>query len=50
MIIFESFIDSLAFGIYKSFTAIDKQTVHEREIIEITIIDTNVIESFTKKL
>ncbi|MDQ0273589.1 conjugal transfer protein [Cytobacillus purgationiresistens] len=41
-------IGSLAFGIYKNFTAIDQHTVHEREIIETRIIDTNAIESFTK--
>lgn len=41
-------ISSLAFGIYKNFTAIDQHTVHEREIIETRIIDTNAIESFTK--
>ncbi|WP_307480295.1 conjugal transfer protein [Cytobacillus purgationiresistens] len=42
-------ISSLAFGIYKNFTAIDQHTVHEREIIETNIMDTNAIESFTKK-
>src|SRR5690625_588572 len=41
-------IGSLAFAIYKNFTAIDQHTVHEREIIETSIIDTNAIESFTK--
>ncbi|WP_339229572.1 conjugal transfer protein [Oceanobacillus sp. FSL K6-2867] len=41
-------IGSLAFGIYKNFTAIDQHTVHEREIIETQMIDTNAIESFTK--
>ncbi|MFD1168759.1 conjugal transfer protein [Oceanobacillus caeni] len=41
-------IGSLAFGIYKNFTAIDQHTVHEREIIKTKIIDTNAIESFTK--
>src|SRR5690625_4690954 len=41
-------ISSLAFGIYKNFTAIDQHTVHEREIIETNIMDTNAIESFTK--
>jgi len=41
-------LGSLAFGIYKNFTAIDQHTVHEREIIETRIIDTNAIESFTK--
>src|SRR5690625_4979451 len=41
-------IASLAFGIYKNFTAIDQHTVHEKEIIESKILDTNAIESFTK--
>src|SRR5690625_337719 len=41
-------ISSLAFGIYKNFTAIDRHTVHEREIIETKIMDTNAIENFTK--
>src|SRR5690625_5697930 len=41
-------IGSLAFGRYKNFTAIDRHTVHEREIIETKMIDTNAIESFTK--
>ncbi|MEI3605388.1 conjugal transfer protein [Pseudogracilibacillus sp. SE30717A] len=41
-------IGSLAFGIYKNFTAIDQHTVHEREIVETKIMDTNTIESFTK--
>lgn len=39
---------SLAFGIYKNFTAIDQHTVLEREIIETQMIDTSAIESFTK--
>jgi len=41
-------IGSLVFAIYKNFTAIDQHTVHEREIIETSILDTNAIESFTK--
>lgn len=41
-------IGSLAFGIYKNFTAIDQHTVHEREIVETEIMDTNAIESLTK--
>lgn len=42
-------IISLAFGIYKNFTAIDRHTVHEKEVIETKVVDTNGIESFTKK-
>lgn len=41
-------IGSIAFGIYKNFTAIDQHTIHEREIIETKIMDTSAIESFTK--
>ena len=41
-------IGSLVFAIYKNFTAIDQHTVHEKEIIENNIEDTNAIESFTK--
>lgn len=40
---------SLTFGIYKNFTAIDRHTVHEKEVIETKVVDTNAIESFTKK-
>lgn len=39
---------SLAFGIYKNFTAVDQHTVHETKIIEPTIVDTHAIESFTQ--
>src|SRR5699024_9907327 len=42
-------ISSLAFGIYKNFTAIDQHTVHEKEVIETKLMDTNAIESFTKR-
>jgi len=48
MMLWTVLIGSLAFGIYKNFTAIDQHTVHEREIIETKMIDTNAIESFTK--
>lgn len=41
-------ISSLAFGIYKNFTAIDIHTVHEKTIVETKIIDTHALESFTK--
>ncbi|MBC1645834.1 conjugal transfer protein [Listeria welshimeri] len=39
-------IISLVFDIYKNFTAIDSHTVHEKEIIEQQIVDTNAIESY----
>ena len=41
-------ISSLLFGVYKNFTAIDKHTIHEKEIIELTLNDTNGIENFVK--
>lgn len=41
-------IVSIAFGVYKNFTAIDKHTIHEKEVIEQKIIDTNGIENFVK--
>lgn len=41
-------IGSLVFAIYKNFTAIDQHTVHEKEVIENNIENTNAIESFTK--
>ncbi|MCW0599420.1 conjugal transfer protein, partial [Clostridioides difficile] len=41
-------IVSIVFGVYKNFTAIDKHTIHEKEIIEQKIIDTNGIENFVK--
>lgn len=41
-------LSSLAFGIYKNFTAIDQHTIHERQIVESHIQDTAAIESFTK--
>lgn len=41
-------ISSISFGVYKNFTAIDMHTVHEKEVIEKRIIDTNRIENFIK--
>ena len=41
-------IASVSFGVYKNFTAIDMHTVHEKEVIEQRIIDTNKIENFVK--
>lgn len=41
-------IGSVSFGVYKNFTAIDIHTVHEKEIIEKQLIDTNGIESFVE--
>ena len=39
---------SLVFAVYKNFTAIDRHTVHEREIVEEKLISTNGIENFVK--
>jgi len=39
---------SLAFGIYKNFTAIDTHTITEKEVIEKRIVDTNKIENFVQ--
>ncbi|WP_166627323.1 conjugal transfer protein [Jeotgalicoccus sp. S0W5] len=47
MILWVLLISSLAFGIYKNFTAVDQHTVHEKEVIETELVDTNAIESFT---
>ncbi|HAP3402795.1 conjugal transfer protein [Streptococcus pasteurianus] len=41
-------ISSLLFGVYKNFTAVDQHTIHEKEIIELTLNDTNGIENFVK--
>lgn len=41
-------IGSVSFGIYKNFTAIDQHTTHEKEVIEMKVVDTNRIESFVK--
>ena len=37
---------SVCFGVYKNFTAIDKHTVHEKEVIKERLTDTNSIENF----
>lgn len=39
---------STSFGVYKNFTAIDTHTVHEKEIIQLRLNDTNGIENFVK--
>ncbi|MGT9066285.1 conjugal transfer protein, partial [Enterococcus faecalis] len=39
---------SLAFGIYKNFTAIDQHTTHEKVVIKEKIVNTSGVESFTK--
>lgn len=37
---------SVFFGIYKNFTAAEVHTVHEKEVIQEKLIDTNAIENF----
>lgn len=39
-------IGSVSFGVYKNFTAIDMHTIHEKEVIEQRVVDTNSIENF----
>jgi len=41
-------IASISFGVYKNFTAIDMHTIHEKEVIEQRITDTNKIENFVR--
>lgn len=41
-------IGSVSFGIYKNFTAIDQHTVHEKEIIEQKVLDSNAIERYVE--
>ena len=41
-------IGSVSFGVYKNFTAIDRHTIHEKQIIEQRIADTNNVESFVE--
>lgn len=41
-------IGSVSFGVYKNFTAIDMHTVHEKEVIEKQIVDTNKVESYVE--
>lgn len=40
---------SLAFGVYKNFTAIDKETIHETTVVEAKVTDTNAVESFVER-
>ncbi|EGO2658395.1 conjugal transfer protein [Enterococcus faecalis] len=39
---------SLAFGVYKNFTAIDQHTTHEKVVIKEKVVNTSGVESFTK--
>lgn len=42
-------VASIAFGIYKNFTAIDQHTIHEEKVIETKVIDTNFITSYVEE-
>lgn len=42
-------IVSVSFGVYKNFTAIDRHTLHEKEVIERRLFDTNKIENFVRE-
>ncbi|WHA10236.1 conjugal transfer protein [Enterococcus montenegrensis] len=39
---------SIAFGIYKNFTAIDQHTTHEKVVVKEKVVNTSGVESFTK--
>ncbi|MDO7969537.1 conjugal transfer protein, partial [Enterococcus faecium] len=39
---------SLAFGVYKNFTAIDQHTTHEKVVIKGKVVNTSGVESFTE--
>lgn len=41
-------IASTSFGVYKNFTAIDTHTIHEKEVIQLKLVDTNGVENFVK--
>ncbi|MGJ6296889.1 conjugal transfer protein [Listeria monocytogenes] len=39
---------SIAFGVYKNFTAIDQHTTHEKEVVKLELVDTTKIQSFVE--
>ena len=41
-------IISVSFGVYKNFTSVDMHTVHEKEVIKESIVDTNRVENFVR--
>ncbi|HHP8971186.1 TPA: conjugal transfer protein [Listeria monocytogenes] len=41
-------LTSIAFGVYKNFTAIDQHTSHEKEIVKLKLADTTKIQSFVE--
>jgi len=40
---------SLTFGVYKNFTAIDKEIIRETTVVEAKVTDTNAVESFVER-
>lgn len=42
-------IISVAFGMYKNFTAIDQHTIHEEKVIETKVVDTNFVSSYVEE-
>ena len=42
-------IGSTSFGIYKNFTAIDRHTTHEKEVIDLRLVNTSNVESFVQR-
>jgi hypothetical protein len=41
-------IISICFGIFKNFTAVNVHTIHEKEVIQEKLVDTNAIENFVR--
>lgn len=41
-------LTSIAFSVYKNFTAIDQHTTHEREVVKLELADTTKIQSFVE--
>lgn len=42
-------IISVLFGVYKNFTAVDKETIYQEKVVEEKLKDSNAIESFIEK-
>ncbi|MBF2397064.1 conjugal transfer protein [Listeria seeligeri] len=41
-------LTSIAFGVYKNFTAINQHTTHEKEVVKLELVDTTKIQSFVE--
>lgn len=41
-------LTSVAFGVYKNFTAVDQHTTHEKEVVKLELVDTTKIQSFVE--